>query len=138
MRTLRSLRMRHWLVGAVMALALGCSVLVLSTAQPAQAAAGRPVTVLLAVVIVLIITVGCTCALAWWLGYDQGYLAARAYRKAEDEVEAAAIAVVDNVKAPKAVDSTVATAPMRQLSTAGPSRWVRIGTLGGLLLKIPR
>ena len=114
-----------------------CSVLILSTAQSAQAAAGRPVTALLAVVIVLIITVGCTCALAWWLGYDQGYWAAMAYRKAEDEVEAAAIAVVDNVKAPKAVDSTVATAPMRQ-STAGPSRWVRIGTLGGLLLKIPR
>jgi hypothetical protein len=31
--------MRHRLVGAVVALALGCSVLVLSTAQPAQAAA---------------------------------------------------------------------------------------------------
>jgi len=30
--------MRHRLVGAVMALALGCSVLVLSSAQPAQAA----------------------------------------------------------------------------------------------------
>jgi hypothetical protein len=83
MRTLRSLRMRHWLVGAALALALGCSVLVLSTAQPAQAAAGRPVTALLAVVIVLIITVGCTCALAWWLGYDQGYRAAMAYRKAD-------------------------------------------------------
>jgi hypothetical protein len=39
MRTLRSLRMRHRLVGAVMALALGCTVLVLSSAQPAQAAA---------------------------------------------------------------------------------------------------
>ena len=41
MRTLRSLRMRHWLVGAVMALALGCSVLILSTAQSAQAAADQ-------------------------------------------------------------------------------------------------
>ena len=40
MRTLRSFRMRrHRLVGAVVALALGCTVLVLSSAQPAQAAA---------------------------------------------------------------------------------------------------
>jgi hypothetical protein len=88
MRTLRSLRMRQWLAGAVsavMALALGCSVLVLSSAQPAQAAAGRPVTALFAVVIVLIVTVGCACALAWWIGYEQGFLAAIAYRKADDE-----------------------------------------------------
>lgn len=39
MGTLRSFRMRHRLVGAVVALALGCTVLVLSSAQPAQAAA---------------------------------------------------------------------------------------------------
>jgi hypothetical protein len=38
MRTLGSLRMRHRLIGAVVALALGCTVLVLSSAQPAQAA----------------------------------------------------------------------------------------------------
>jgi hypothetical protein len=39
MGTLRSFRMRrHRLVGAVVALALGCTVLVLSSAQPAQAA----------------------------------------------------------------------------------------------------